>query len=52
MKLKLITEISESISINEDNDSKTLYLEGVYSSAELKNHNRKKIQEDDIRKGN
>lgn len=38
-KLKLITEIIEGISLNEDESSKTLYLEGIYSSAELKNHN-------------
>lgn len=42
-KLKLITEVCESVTINED-ESKTLYLEGIFSSAELKNQNGRKYK--------
>lgn len=42
-KLKLITEVCENITISED-DSKSLYLNGIYSTAELKNHNGRKYK--------
>lgn len=43
-KLKLITEVIEDISICEDDSSKSLYLTGVYSTAELENRNGRKYK--------
>jgi len=36
---RLITESSFNIEINEDKDSNSLYIQGIFSSAELKNQN-------------
>jgi len=42
---KLITEYSQEFQINEADD-KSLYIEGIFSSAELKNNNKRKYKKE------
>jgi hypothetical protein len=53
-KMKLITESFYSVQMNESTDSKRLYIEGIFQSAEKKNQNgriyKKEILEREVEK--
>jgi hypothetical protein len=55
MKGKLITEYNPDISINEEvideeQDKKRLYIEGIFSSAELQNRNGRKYKVETLKR--
>lgn len=50
MKLKLITELSHNVQVKKKKDTDILYIEGVYSSAELMNNNGRKYKKDTLQR--
>lgn len=46
MKAKLITEYSQDFEITEENSGKDMFAVGIFSSAELKNNNKRRYKKD------